>query len=158
MEIQQQVELRDAEQTVKEMFGVIKKYSSDVAPYASMSPEAFYHLVRKIPYKADPRGNEFLQRPWATLSGASPWGDCDDFAILLGSYAVQKGIRYRLAIGGSKAYRNLNTGKLVVPFHHVWPEFEVLGMWKPFDATYSRYSPYIHNQKYLRIQYFYPPA
>lgn len=158
MEIQKQVPLRNVEQTIGEMFELVRKYNSDVSAYATMSPEAFYKLVRDIPYKADPRGNEFIQRPWATLVGASEWGDCDDLAMLMASYAVQNKIPYRFGIGGSKKYRGMSSGRTIIPFHHVWCELFVMGRWTPFDATYPRYQPYIHNQNYLRVKYFYPPS
>jgi transglutaminase-like putative cysteine protease len=146
--------LRNLEETVNAMYAIIAQYSSDVAMYASWSPERFYNFVRDIPYRADPKGNEHLQRPAVTINSWSPWNDCDDLAILMCSYAKEAGIPYRLAVGGSHAYINRRNGARVVPFHHVWPEFQFRGVWTPMDATYPRYSPYVHNQRYLKIKVF----
>lgn len=148
--------LRDVEQTIAAMIKVIYSCSSDCSKYASWSPERFYNLVRDIPYRADPKGNEHLQRPSVTLNGWSPWNDCDDLAIVMCSYAREAGVPWRLAIGGSVARVHPITKAAMVPFHHVWPEFKLNGRWVPMDATYPRYMPYVDNQHYLKIKVFLP--
>ncbi len=147
-------ELRSVDQTVAEMFRLVNLYYGDVARFATMTPEAFYNKVRAIPYRADPRGNEFLQRPASTLNGWSECGDCDDKAIVMAAYAKAAGIEYRIAIGGSQAVRV--GSRVEYPFHHVWAEFKMMGKWVPMDATYPRYQPYMHNQSYKRVKFYYP--
>lgn len=149
------VPLKDVRQTIREMFKLIETCAEDVAPYATQTPEQFYSMVRALPYIPDPRGNEWVQRPASSLHGWGFFRDCDDKAILMAAYAKAAGIPFRIAIGGSRAYVD-SRGRTEVPYHHVWPEFYMMGKWLPMDATYSRYQPYIHNQQYLRLTYFYP--
>lgn len=136
------------------MLELIEKHYRDVSRFATMSIRQFYDKVRDLPYRADPKGNEFIQRPSSTLHGWSLWRDCDDKAILLGAYAKAAGIKYRIAIGGSKAVQGPNG--VTYPFHHVWPEFFLLGKWFPMDATYPRYSPYVYTQNYKSMKFYYP--
>ena len=150
-----QVPLRDVDQTVAEILRLIATCYRDVAKYATMPVGRFYDMVRNLPYRADPKGNEFLQRPSSSLNGWSQWRDCDDKAILLGAYAKAAAIPYRIAIGGSKAVIS-KSGTVSYPFHHVWPEFKILGRWFPMDATYPKYSPYIYTQNYKALKFYYP--
>lgn len=152
--------LKSVDETVRHIFRLIKERGSDMSRYATMRPGDFHRLLKMLPYRADPRGNEFLQRPASTMQGYSPYRDCDDKAIAAGAYARASGRPYRIVIAGSHAVPRrtvLGNIKVTYPFHHVFPEIFLGGQWVPFDATYPRYVPFRHNQVYRSRKVFYPP-
>lgn len=153
--------LKSVDQTVAAMFGLINNHVGDMKKFATMRPADFFKKLKMLPYRADPKGNEFLQRPVSVMNGLSPYRDCDDKAIMAGAYAKAAGIPYRIVIAGSHGVPRKNFfGKPVVayPFHHVFTEFMLGGEWVPFDATYPRYTAFTHNQDYKSRKVFYPPA
>lgn len=104
------------------------RYHRDVAPWAGQAPTEFYDRLKKLPYNRDPEKKEFLQRPYYTLAGNRPGGDCDDKAIVAGAYAICNGYPFRfVAMGRSKDK----------PLHHVATDILIGGNWTHFDPTYS---------------------
>lgn len=120
-------ELESYRQTVQKIFELIQKYYEDLSSKSNYSIEQIYDLVRKLPYVPDPKNEETISRPKYTLK--SNWAgarDCDDKTVILGAWAYSKSIPFRLIVSGQKK----------TP-HHVYPEFFILNVWVPMDATYS---------------------
>ena len=121
------VVLRDVIQTVTEMDRLSKQYLKDLIPYAGLNLIQFYYLLKNIPFKSDPKDNEFLQRPAATLYGLSKYGDCDDKSIVLKSFCFLKNIPARFCAVSNFFHRRL---------HHIYIEVLLCDEWKPLDPTY----------------------
>lgn len=110
------------------MVRLAARYAKDIAPYGHYSPGEFFNFLKGIPYHRDPDNEEFLQRPYYTLAGDRPGGDCDDKAICSGAYAIIHGYPFRfVAMGRSKDK----------PLHHVATDMRINGGWIHFDPTYS---------------------
>lgn len=104
------------------------RYQNDVSEYGHFSIIQFFDFVKNIPYKPDPKKQEFLQRPYYTLKQRGKGGDCDDKAICLGAYCVLASIPFRFVALGRK-----RDGRL----HHVVIEILLGDLWVHLDATYS---------------------
>lgn len=107
-------------------------FAGDVNAYLTESPFQFFERVRAIPYRADPEGMEFLQRPAITLAKSGPGGDCDDKSIVLAAYFFSCNIPFHLIAASRKANG---------PLHHVWVIAYIDGKWHDFDCTYAWNSP-----------------
>jgi hypothetical protein len=126
--------------TGKLMVQLAAKHYRDVAGLGHLSPPEFFDHMRKIPYNRDPAGEEWLQRPYYTLRGDTPGGDCDDKAICCGSYAVLCGYPFRFVAMGKYSDK---------PLHHVATDMLINGSWTHVDPTY-------HDQIFGK--YLFPPA
>lgn len=109
------------------------KYCNDVAPLCHLSLIQFFDRIKKIPYKEDPKKQEFLQRPYYTLTQRGKGGDCDDKAICMGAYLAIAKIPFRFVACGKE-----EGGRL----HHVITEALLENnngshTWVHLDATYS---------------------
>jgi len=118
-----------ARQTGKIMHMLVKRYSFDMSPYASLPPAQMFRILANVPFKPDPEGHELLQRPKFTMTYG---GDCDDKAIAAAAYAVVTGNPYRFTAIGFKI-----PGKTRIPLTHVFTEISIYNEWVPFDCTYS---------------------
>lgn len=118
--------LKNVKYTGSLMKRLSMRYRSDVDPYMSMSLMQFYDLVKNIPYRPDPPGNEYLQRPYYTLTQTGGGGDCDDKSIVLGAYLANARIPFRFVAVGAQER-----------LHHVITEAFVDGKWLHLDPTYS---------------------
>lgn len=110
------------------MVRLANRYKKDIAPYAHETLQQFYDRIRSIPYNKDPKGMEFLQRPYYTLAGNRPGGDCDDKAICMGAYASLHGYPFRFVAMGR--YKDK-------PLHHVATDIKMPNGWVHVDPTYS---------------------
>ena len=120
-------ELTNLQQTATEMYRIASAWRDDMAPYASMSLHELFDMLKDIPFHPDPDETELLQRPFYTLTGAGPGGDCDDKAICAGAWCNLRGIRFRfVAVSRSRA-----------PLHHVFTELYLKDTWWNFDPTYA---------------------
>ena len=90
----------------------------------------FFYLVSNIPYQPDPPGYEQLQRPAVTLK--LNYGDCDDKAILFGSFCVFRNITSGVSIVSEKPDKN---------FHHVFNFIIFNGNIIDMDCTYQNSQP-----------------
>ena len=123
-----QMKLKNVRYTGRLMKRLSLRYRNDVAPFLHLSLAQFYNYVKKIPYTPDPKGNEYLQRPYHTLARNGGGGDCDDKSILLGAYLANYRIPFRfVAVGKSKTR----------PFHHVITEAYINKQWVHLDPTYT---------------------
>jgi hypothetical protein len=121
------------------------RYQDDVAMFGHYPLLKFYDFVKNIPYKTDPKKQEFLQRPYYTITGRGTGGDCDDKCIVMGAYLALNDIPFRFVACG----RN-KEGRL----HHVVIEAKIDGKWVHIDPTYSfnTFGEKLHNyQKMLVI-------
>ena len=121
------VPLIDVTQTLGEMYRLAEQYQNDLAPFLGLNLVQFYNHVKNIPFRPDPYGNEYVQRPAATLHGLSKYADCDDKSICLMSYCMAKEIPARFVCISEE---------ILKPLHHVYLEIRVNGKWYPVDPTY----------------------
>lgn len=120
--------LQNVKHTGTVMVRLAEQYRGDVAPFAHMTLGQFFDKIRLIPYNRDPASTEFLQRPYYTLSGNRPGGDCDDKAICIGAYAVLHGYPFRFVAMGKQMGQ---------PLHHVATDVMVNGQYVHLDPTYN---------------------
>lgn len=120
--------LLDVQQTASEMYRLAFAYRDDMAPYASMSLQELFDLLKNLPWTADPEDTEFLKRPFFTLHRMGPGGDCDDKMICVGAWCNLLGIPFRF-VAVSKSLKD--------PLHHVVVEMYIQGTWELFDPTYA---------------------
>lgn len=111
------------------MVRLADKYRSDVAPFGHLTPQQFFDKIKNIPYNRDPHATEFLQRPYFTLAGNRPGGDCDDKAICIGAYAILHGYPFRFVAMA----KNPNTS-----LHHVATDVMMGGQYVHLDPTYNQ--------------------
>jgi transglutaminase-like putative cysteine protease len=123
-------ELKSIHTTGQKMVELVKKFHEDLKPFDGMQFSRFYDLARRLPYRSDPTGVEFLQRPAHALKNwnvpAMPL-DCDDKAVLIGAFLYRRGIPVRFL-----AVSNKPSAKI----HHACLEGNFGGKWVLIDATY----------------------
>jgi transglutaminase-like putative cysteine protease len=121
-----------AQSTGALMRKVVDTYYLDMVEYAGCSAIQVFDILRKIPYRPDPKGTEALMRPLYTLSMRGYGGDCDCKAIAMASWAKLVGIPYRFVAIRRTGRKNL---------HHVATELYITTVhgscWVFFDPTYS---------------------
>lgn len=122
------VNLFHVEQTGAEMARMIREHWRDMADMAGSSAEDVFRYLQAIPYRRDPPGEEYLQRPLAFRLGAGRGADCDDRAICVGCWAVAAGYPWRI-VGVSR--------RPDLRLHHVFTEVYFSPQWVPVDPTYS---------------------
>lgn len=120
--------LVNVEQTASAMYALARKWQNDMAPYASLSLPELFDLLKNIPYQADPRNTEVLQRPWYTMNSLGFGGDCDDKAIATGAYCHLNDLSFRFVAASKHPIK---------PLHHVYTEIMINGEWLIFDPTYA---------------------
>lgn len=127
------------------MYHMVEKYHDDMLPYAHMSLEQVYDIIKNIPFRPDPAHEETLMRPRYTMTMQGWGGDCDDKSIALASWAYNRGGRpnKKGIAPGAYDYRFIacrRPGRNVL--HHVYPQLYIKnssddGWWVPADATYA---------------------
>jgi transglutaminase-like putative cysteine protease len=128
--------LKNVKYTGQLMRELAIKYQNDVSMYAHLSFMEFYDKIKNIPYKEDPKKQEFLQRPYYTLMQRGKGGDCDDKSICIGAYCAIAKIPFRFVAVGKKS-----NGRL----HHVITEVLIDNSrnnksewrWVHIDPTYA---------------------
>lgn len=138
--------LVDVDQTAKEMYRLAKGYKDDMAGFSTFSVIEIFDWLKALPYRADPKGIEFLQRPYYTIRREGRGGDCDDKAICVGAWSELNGANYRFVA----------VGRLISkPLHHVFTEVFLEGVWISVDPTYAHNTigqtlPYARRKVLLR--------
>lgn len=117
------------------MHELVRKYYTDMAPYASNTLYEIYNLIKNIPFRFDPPNMEVLKRPYYTMNQIGPGGDCDDKSIALASWAVLNDIPYRFIGVGRKKPGQKPWQKILLS--HVYTELYINGTWIPADVTYA---------------------
>lgn len=134
--------LKSATQTAAEMERLVRTYSKDLGVKAKWNLPRIYDHVRALPFRADPQGAETVSRPALTLQTDFPWRDCDDKAIILGSWCFENKIPFFF-----RASSKHPSGRL----HHVYAVCKIKGKEIPLDATYPRNKLGI-EEPYTKIQ------
>lgn len=92
---------------------------------------ACYHwLLKNCRYLNDPKGVELVRDARAAL--ASGQLDCDDFAVVMGAFALLLGREIRVATGGFAS---------AGPHQHTWVEVNVAGRWVACDPVAGSRTP-----------------
>jgi len=124
------VRLTDPRQTAKEMVRLCTVYAGDLGNLARLPLPRYFDLVRKLPYKADPKNAETLSRPKFLLEKDYSFRDCDDKAILMGSWLYLNKIPFGFYASSVKPNRQL---------HHVWTVARLNGRDIVLDPTYRHH-------------------
>ena len=142
------------EVTVKEIFRMAKEYRNDVLEFPEMRGDVFdaYNYVRSLPYREDPKGIEFVTRPSQTLwKGWMGPRDCDDKTLALGAYAELNKILWRAVVCGASEKPEENP-------HHIYPEFQLNGIWVSMDGTYAdekcKFGGRLYEKEMFRKEYY----
>lgn len=125
--------LKNVKYTGQRMRELAVLYQNDVAMHGHLSFMQFYDLIKNLPYKNDPKKQEFLQRPYYTLTQRGQGGDCDDKCICIGAYCAIAKFPFRFVACGK-----MENGRL----HHVITEVLMdndkgVKSWIHVDATYA---------------------
>jgi hypothetical protein len=121
--------LISASQTAREMERLVRTYSKDLGSKAKWNLPRIYSHVRALEFRPDPPGAETVSRPALTLQKDYPWRDCDDKAIILGSWCYENGIPFFFRASSKHPSKKL---------HHVYAVCKIKGKEIPLDATYPR--------------------
>ena len=121
--------LKSVFQTGEQMKRLCCEYYKDISCFNFMTLGQYFNFVKDLPYLADPKNIEFLSRPGASLLGSAKYRDCDDKAILIGSYLILKKIPFRfIAVSTNPAKK----------IHHVLVEAQIKNCRLFIDATYPK--------------------
>ena len=131
--------LKDKRQTGRLMHDLVKRHSADLKNFKYAGRKTtldrlplaeYFDIIRKIPYRTDPRPREIIARPSILLS--APWlgYDCKKKACLIASWARQNGVPFRFIASSNRADRKIT---------HVFPQLFINGTWINADATYGHY-------------------
>lgn len=122
---------RSAKDTLALMRGMVKRYRDDMISYAPLAPLDVFKNISNLEWIED-RWNgekaEVIKRPFYTMQGIGPGGDCDDKAIALASYLSLHAIEWRFVAVSRKKDKPLN---------HVYVEAKFGNDWFALDPTYS---------------------
>lgn len=111
------------------MTELVRLYANDLGDKAKWPLSKFYNYVKRLEFKADPRGHESIARPRLTMQTGWPWRDCDDKSILIGSWLYLNKIPFVF-----RASSKLSSGRL----HHVFVVAKINGKDFVLDATYPK--------------------
>lgn len=129
--------LIDAKETGRWMHRIVNEFYMDMAPWSGESVLSMYTIIKDIPYRPDPKGNEVLQRPKYTMEGMGWGGDCDDKSICFAAFCKLKGIRYRfIGVGKKKPLKKYGFFDKIL-LTHVYTQVYLGGEWVDADCTYS---------------------
>jgi len=121
--------LNTPEQTAREMVRLVRTYAGDIGNKAKWPLKKFYEYVRALPFRPDPVGHETVSRPSLTMQAGYPWRDCDDKAILLGSWCYLNGVPFQFRASSKHPSKRL---------HHVYTICFINGKEICLDATYPQ--------------------
>ena len=121
--------LHSVNQTGSEMERLVRTYHADIDHLVHLPLKSFYDLTKRLPYKPDPKFQEFVQRPSFTLSGQARHRDCDDKAVLMGAYLYKNNVPFRFVAVSHRKDR---------PLHHVLLQANIGGKNKIIDPTYPK--------------------
>ncbi len=121
--------LNTPEQTAREMVRLVKTYAKDIGNKESWTLKKFYEYVRALPFRPDPVGHETVSRPSLTMRADYPWRDCDDKAILLGSWCYLNRVPFQFRASSKHPSKRL---------HHVYTICFIDGKEICLDATYPQ--------------------
>jgi len=120
--------LGDVSETGAEMARLVRLYWRDLGKFLKLPFGKFFDYVRRLPYIADPETVETISRPAHSLRLGHAPRDCDDKAVLIGSWLYAHGIPFRFVAVGRFAGR---------PLHHTFATALLFGKEVAIDATYG---------------------
>lgn len=129
--------LESVYQTGEEMRRLASFYYSDLGRWLAVPFFEFYRFVCRLPYIPDPEDVETVSRPLFTLDSNYGPRDCDDKAVLLGSWFKGHGEKLRFVASSTRPDQLL---------HHVFMQHES-GLY--LDATYDYNAEYIGFYPYF---------
>ena len=138
--------LENKSQTGQKMYWLVNQFAADIGNYAQMPLNRYFDFVRKIPYRRDKKGEEWVVRPGLLLK-EFPYMDCKKKGTLIGAWLRMNGIPFRF-IGASE----LPSGRI----HHVFPQAMINGEWLNVDATYPHYKLFAHKPRLTRAEILKP--
>lgn len=121
--------LESAQQTAAEMLRLVQSYAADIGDKANWPLIRFFDFVKKLPYRADPPGNETISRPALSMRKEWPARDCDDKAILLASWCHMNKTPWCFVASSTRTDGTL---------HHVFLNAVINGKKTVLDATYPK--------------------
>lgn len=138
-------ELRDKEQTGREMYDLATTYADDIdqfvdaqtgKPLSEIPLAQYYSIIRSIPFRKDTHGVEVVTRPYHLFT--APWQgwDCKKKGIALAAYLAKNGIPFRFVSVSRRP-----DGAI----HHVLIQAMVDGEWRDVDATYPHNELFEHQ-------------
>lgn len=130
--------LGSVEKTGAEMLRICREYNSDLNGFDTCTLNQFFDVVRSLEYRKDPPGVEHLSRPAVLMTKGAAFRDCDDKALLIGSFLFRKNhaaknerfrIPWRFVATSSRKSGDLS---------HVVVEAVINGKPRIIDATYPK--------------------
>ena len=121
--------LESVGQTAAQMVRMVETYAGDIGEMASWPLPRYFRHIANLEYRADPKGHESVSRPALTLGASWPWRDCDDKAVLMGSWCYLNGVPFHFVASSKRPDKTL---------HHTWVIADLGGRPLPLDATYPR--------------------
>jgi hypothetical protein len=106
------------------------RYCDDVLPFSDMTIHEFQYLIKNLPYREDPEGEEHVSRPLYPLSDLTIPFDCDDRCVCIGAFCMLKGIPFRFIAVCEAPEKD---------YHHVYSEIFFENAWIECDATYPHH-------------------
>lgn len=139
-------ELKDYEQTVKEIIRLSNLYWKDLLEpnkhnfdFKKASFPEYFFFIRSLPYVSDPKKIEHVSRPKISLekSGLNYPFDCDDRSVLTRSFVKLK----NFLISGNPDFPIISkvvcAGRSFRP-HHVYVSIKIGSVEIPVDPTYPK--------------------
>lgn len=136
------VPLTSLYQTGSKMLYLVKRYWSDIGDLVNLDFETYFHKIASLPYIADPKNIEAIQRPLYSLSDNAYFRDCDDKAILIGCWCYGNTVPFRFI---ACSY------ELKDPPHHAIIEVKADEGPMYVDATYPN-TPYPRDRDFYNIK------
>jgi len=82
-------------QTGSKMLYLTKRYWTDIGNKVDWSFQDYFRFIADLPYIADPKNIEALQRPLYSLSNEAYFRDCDDKSILIACWCYGNYVPFR---------------------------------------------------------------
>lgn len=131
-------QLYGKETTVDRIKDICNRFYADIQSIKA-TPQEFFDLVRKIPYRRDPKGIdsfgemegiEVIARPIILFQNSDLGLDCKKKCILMVAYAIAHKIPWRIVTSSRRPDKQ---------HHHIFPQWCINGVWINADATYRNY-------------------
>lgn len=136
------VPLTSLYQTGAKMLYLVKRYWEDLGEMVDWDFESYYRFIADLPYIADPKNVEAVQRPKYSLAPDAYFRDCDDKAILIGCWCYANRVPFRFI---ACSYEKKDAP------HHAIIEVESDEGPTYVDATYPN-TPYPRDREFYNIK------
>lgn len=136
------VPLTSLYQTGHKMLYLVKQYWDDIGSMVDWPFLQYFNFVAELPYIADPKNIEAIQRPKFSLSSDAYFRDCDDKALLIGCWCYGNHVPFRFI---ACSYEKKDAP------HHAIIEVESDNGPMYVDATYPG-TPYPADRNFYNIK------